>query len=173
MSSSLFCRQPSGRRKSRRAAGAATRRPISPPMRWGQSVAPPPTPFFTPQTSPGGGGTAALHTDALTENYEVEFATMSVVTAPPNLVRVPPPGAGSGPAPISRRASTRRSGRRHQNDLHLFRVSPPPPPTAPEMLPPGGDVITYTYRFGAGGRINRQPLDPASPPPSAGAPPNS
>ena len=97
---------------------------------------------------------------------------MSVVTAPPNLVRVPPP-AVPPPAPVSRRASTRRSGRRHQNDLHLFRVSPPPPPTAPEMLPPGGDVITYTYRFGAGGRINRQPLDPASPPPSAGAPPNS
>ena len=197
-SPSLFSRRPSGRSGRRRV------RPISPPVRWGQSVAPPPTPFFTPQTSPGGAGAASVQAgDLITENHEVEFATVtsSVVTAPAAMTfrstrRYPMTGQGdegSGfvpPPPVLMpatdclaRASSRRSGRRKRNDLHLFRVSPtrasaqqqeshPPAVTqhgnGSQLAPPVGfpvtsydDVITYTYRFGAGGRINRQPLTPA------------
>ena len=114
-------------------------RAISPPMRWGQAVAPPPTPFFTPQTSPGGSSG-----NVLTENNEVEIAV--------NDVRV-----HGHPRRRHRRPRPPRLPPHHQSGL--FRVSPV---SMLDELPPDmvsdEQVITYSYRFGAGGSIDRQPI---------------
>ena len=183
---------------------AETKRRLSPPSlppRWGQDVAPPPTPFYTPQTSPGGGSNG-IRTVGNTLQGGDEVEVLNVGTYNPSECsdimepeRVEPmiqlreyrTRYQLQPHSRNRKLVKHRRLNNHGQSQHLrptgsmvsvrdqqhLRNTPYScdilntrnNPMVSEqnddedLMVRSDDVITYSYRFGKSGSINRYPID--------------
>ena len=179
--------------------------PNLPPC-WGQDVAPPPTPLYTPQTSPG--NSHGKHTNPSNENgHDIEIVDLPIRYDTPSEVMEPDilepieqirnyrPRSylkhqnsqemtqkvkGSNKSLKSRycKTSSVSTVDRHehpvQNGPYDHRETSSTRNTANHYADEDGDdfamlrsddVITYSYRFGKSGEINRYPIDMVQPQP--------
>ena len=186
------------------ATVAQTKKHFSPPNLppcWGQDVAPPPTPLFTPQTSPGNSNGKCIDTSNVNE-HDIEIVDVPLRYATPSEIMEPEilepleqirdyrsnyhtkqrntqetirRNKGSTNKSLHtryQRTSTRLNLNPESNlsqNVHCnYRTIPGPKndinfcndqDEGDLVMVRSDDVITYSYRFGKSGEINRYPID--------------